>query len=271
MKRGAVTPTAQWLRAPGKILKATAAGHGATQEMHSKHPRPTFTAIAPRPRQDVSKTRIFQTADPDAGRLATGTHPFAQAGERVLDLCAGRSNRRTWRYSWKTKASAGRRKSAWKLEEARVNAQRRGWGLNTLAEDALGLGPGRRPFDRVLLDAPYGFGRSQSGHQMAQAPRDPTAPDAVAHKAAARFARGVLVMPPAPCSEENGGLKFADTRLHFGSSPTTAETLRSSLRPPSRLASATALTVFAAQWRRSDARAALFLLSGLNQRIGWEA
>ena len=113
------------------------------------------------PRQDMTKTAAFKEgwlqAQDEASQIVS--HLLSpKPGERVLDLCAGLGVKSAHiAILMKNEGEVlSVDKSAWKLEEARKNADRQGITIiRTLAEDVLVLQPGSIGlFDRVLLDAP---------------------------------------------------------------------------------------------------------------------
>ena len=118
------------------------------------------------PRRDITGTEAFrqglvQSQDEASQLVALLLSP--ERGERVLDLCSGLGVKSAHiAILMKNEGEVlSVDKSAWKLDEARGNAERQGISIiRARAEDVLSLQPRAAGlFDRVLLDAPCtGFG-----------------------------------------------------------------------------------------------------------------
>lgn len=133
--------------------------------------------------RDVSGLNIFgkgwiQVQDEASQIISHLVGP--EAGERVLDLCAGFGGKAT--HMGALMGNEGEilavDRSAWKLEELKENAERQGIGIiETMAADAVEISPdGIGQFDRVLVDAPCsGFGaiRRKPDIKWARHPKDP--------------------------------------------------------------------------------------------------
>jgi 16S rRNA (cytosine967-C5)-methyltransferase len=113
------------------------------------------------PRRDMTDTAAFRLGlvqSQDEASQVVSLLLAPESGERVLDLCCGLGVKSA--HIALLMQNEGEvlsvDKSAWKLEEARKNAERQGITiLRTLAEDVLALQPRATGlFDRVLLDAP---------------------------------------------------------------------------------------------------------------------
>jgi 16S rRNA (cytosine967-C5)-methyltransferase len=113
------------------------------------------------PRRDMTDTVAFREGflqPQDEGSQIVSLLVAPKAGERVLDLCSGLGVKSA--HMAILMENEGEvlsvDQSAWKLEEARKNAQRQSITIiRTLAQDALALRPEECGlFDRVLLDAP---------------------------------------------------------------------------------------------------------------------
>ncbi len=113
------------------------------------------------PRRDITGTAAFRQGllqSQDEASQIVSLLLAPERGERVLDLCCGLGVKSTHlAILMKNEGEVlSVDKSAWKLDEARKNAERQGITIiRTLAEDVLALEPRSAGlFDRVLLDAP---------------------------------------------------------------------------------------------------------------------
>ena len=113
------------------------------------------------PRRDMTGTNGFRQGllqPQDEASQIVSLLLSPRSGERVLDLCCGLGVKSSHiAILMKNEGEVlGVDRSAWKLDEARKNAERQGISIvETVAEDILSLKPQSTGlFDRVLLDAP---------------------------------------------------------------------------------------------------------------------